>query len=53
MYKLLNNSFGSEPCAVLREDGVCIPFSEANKDYQAFLAWKAEGNTPEAADGDN
>jgi len=27
-----------------------IPFDEANTDYQEYLAWKAEGNTAEAAD---
>ena len=27
-----------------------IPFDEGNHDYQDYLSWIAEGNTPEAAD---
>ena len=31
-------------------DNAFIPFAEDNTDYQAFLAWLAEGNEPEPAD---
>ena len=48
-YKLQNGADGAT-CAVLRSDGWSIPFDSANTDYQAYLAWLAEGNTPEAAE---
>jgi hypothetical protein len=31
-------------------DNAFIPFDPANTDYQAYLAWFAEGNEPLAAD---
>jgi hypothetical protein len=51
MYKKTINSMGGEPQSVIRTtDGACIPFDPANTDYQAYLEWVAEGNTPEPAD---
>jgi hypothetical protein len=52
MYKLIKPIFdGAESNTVRRlEDGACIPFAEDNTDYQAYLAWVAEGNTPEPSD---
>jgi hypothetical protein len=29
---------------------MAIPFDNLNRDYQEYLAWIAEGNTPDAAD---
>jgi hypothetical protein len=51
MYKLLKNVFTKETCGIRRvADGACIPMDEANTDYQEYLKWIAEGNTPLPAD---
>jgi hypothetical protein len=50
MYKLIKSyTFGKQDAEiklVLREDGACIPFDPDNTDYQAYLQWLSEGNTP-------
>ena len=51
MYKLYKNMYGDLAQSVIRlSDNANIPFDPANTDYQAYLAWVAEGNTPLPAD---
>ena len=52
MYKRINPQFpATEECCVQRiVDGASIPFDPANTDYQQYLKWLEEGNTPEPAD---
>lgn len=51
MYKLINSPFTGETSFVERLlDNAFIPFDPANTDYQAYLKWLDEGNTPLPAD---
>ncbi len=53
MYKKNTNDkiTGEESKIIIRlSDNACIPFNPENTDYQEYLKWLAEGNTPEPAD---
>jgi len=52
MYKLLLDIITGEPANMVKRlsDNAFIPMNEANTDYQEYLKWLAEGNTPLPAD---
>jgi hypothetical protein len=50
MYKLIKNYNGTIDTVQRVADNTFIPFAQDNSDYQAYLAWIAEGNTPLPAD---
>jgi hypothetical protein len=52
IYKLCNDENNNLISILHTIDGIkkWIPLDEANRDYQEYLQWVAEGNTPEPAD---
>ena len=52
MYKLVKPMFDNHPSTLVQRlsDGAFIPMVEGNTDYQQYLAWLAQGNTPLPAD---
>jgi len=52
MYKLYPDHpiYGELQSVCRLSDMASIPFDPANTDYQEYLEWLAEGNTPEPAD---
>jgi hypothetical protein len=54
MYKKVKHPWTNEELEVIMRvaDGTCIPFDQSNTDYQQYLKWLAEGNTPEPADSE-
>ena len=52
MYKLIKDAVTNTICSVNNlSNNTSIPFDPANTDYQAYLKWVAEGNTPLPAEG--
>jgi hypothetical protein len=44
-YQTLTDPFGKPANTIRRiQDNAYIPMDESNTDYQAYLAWVAEGN---------
>lgn len=50
MYKLSKNINGDISTVKRLFDNAFIPFDPSNTDYQEYLKWLSEGNTPEPAE---
>ena len=49
-YKGVERQNQTIQCIFRIQDNASIPLDEKNTDYQEYLAWLAEGNTPEEAE---
>ena len=53
MYQLIFNEIKQQVTTIKKVDGSVvslIPMDEGNADYQEYLEWVSEGNTPTPAD---
>ena len=53
MYKFIKDFRGDTVFVKRLADNATIPFDPDNTDYQAYLKWVADGNTPLPADETN
>ena len=49
MYKKFVSQLGGNEYIIRLSDNAFIPLDEANRDYQEYLKWVAEGNEAEEA----
>lgn len=49
-YKKHNDPITNTQIHVIKNGVLYIPLDESNTDYQEYLKWLAEGNTPEEAE---
>jgi hypothetical protein len=54
MYKKCIDSITEQEamCVKRLSDNAIIPFDESNVDYQEYLRWVEQGNTPEPSDSE-
>ena len=52
MYKLYKDNYTGYEAIIRIADNAYIPINPANTDYQAYLKWLAEGNTPLPAESE-
>ena len=50
MYQIQNDFQGNPVAITIVGQIISIPMNPDNTDYQAYLKWVAEGNTPEPAE---